>query len=172
MTMSCCSIIDKFDDMDCTESEKDVLMKRLCQLLEAERQQISNQIVTREKQLLELENDHNCSKKAIQISHEKEMELMLRRHSQEKETLQQKHADEERRILLEISKLETDLQNLTAPSQLLSTLQSGSGSCCRTPTDRSSSCQSRSQGVNDLEHELECCVCHNLCTPPSKVKIF
>ena len=40
MTMSCCSIIEKFEDLEASQSEKDVLLRRLGELIETEREQV------------------------------------------------------------------------------------------------------------------------------------
>merc|ERR1712227_657728 len=87
MTMSCCSIIEKFEDLEASQSEKDVLLRRLGELIETERQQVEQDIALRRKQLLELEEEHKITIENIKISHRREEQKLVQRHQHEKNEL-------------------------------------------------------------------------------------
>ena len=173
MTMSCCSIIERFSEVEGSESEKDLLLKRLNEVIENEKRQVEEDIDERQKQLHELEHEYVKSKGNIDKRHKKERDDIIERHKREMEQLMDIQSREEQNILKEIAKLEKELQNLLAPSQLLSTLTLKATSAePRSRLSSRASCTSPGSraDMGDLEQELQCCSCKNICKPPSKVR--
>ena len=79
------------------------------------------------------------------------------------DTMEGRHNVEEERIQREIAKLEEELGNILAPSQLLFSL---------TATQKSPSVAKVAPAkpeLNELEQELECCGCKKVCCPPTKI---
>ena len=174
MTMSCCSIIERFSEVEGSESEKDLLLRRLTEVIENEKKQVEEDITERQEQLEELEQEYVKSKGNMEKRQNKERDEIKARHKREMAQLMEIHSSEEKHILDEMAKLETELQNLIAPSQLLSTLtQKASSVEPRTRSRLSSRASCASPGsrtdMGDLEQDLQCCSCKNLCKPPSKV---
>ena len=174
MTMSCCSIIERFSEVEGSESEKDLLLRRLTEVIENEKQQVEEDIAERQEQLEEFEQECEKSKGNMEKRHKKERDDVDERHKREMDQLMEIQSSEEQNILEELEKLETELQNLLAPSQLLTTLtlkassveprsMLSSRASCISPVSRTD--------MGDLEQELQCCSCKNLCKPPSKVTI-
>ena len=50
MTMSCSSIIERFSDIEGSESEKETLLKRLTEVIESEQKQVEEDISFRQEQ--------------------------------------------------------------------------------------------------------------------------
>ena len=175
MTMSCCSIIERFSEVEGSESEKDLLLRRLTEVIENEKKQVEEDIEERQEQLAEFEREYEKSKGNMEKRHKKERDDIKERHKREMDQLMEIQTSEEHNILEELAKLETELQNLLAPSQLLSTLTSKASSIePRSRLSSRASCISPGSrtDMGDLEQELQCCSCKNLCKPPSKVTIF
>jgi len=163
MTMSCGSIFDRFGDLEGGESEKEVLLRRLKELIEVEEKQVREDIEERKKQLAEAEEQHRKKAEKVKASHAREEEEMMRRHQQERESMQARHTAEEERIKGEINKLEEELESMIAPSLLLSSL---------TSTQKSPSVAKVVQvkpELSELEQELQCCGCRSVCFPPTKI---
>ena len=174
MTMSCCSIIERFSEVEGSESEKDLLLRRLTEVIENEKQQVEEDIAERQEQLEEFEQECEKSKGNMEKRHKKERDDINERHKREMDQLMEIQSSEEQNILEELAKLETELQNLLAPSQLLTTLTLKASSVePRSMLSSRASCISPGSrtDMGDLEQELQCCSCKNLCKPPSKVTI-
>ena len=174
MTMSCCSIIERFSEVEGSETEKDLLLRRLTEVIDNEKTQVEEDIAERQDQLEDLENEYVKSKGNMEKRQNRERDDIKERHKREMEQLMEIHSNEEKNILEEMAILERELQNLIAPSQLLSTLtRNASLSEPRTRSRLSSRASCTSPGsrtdMGDLEQELQCCNCKNLCKPPSKV---
>ena len=172
MTMSCCSIIDTFSDEEGSESEKEILLRRLNEVIETEKQQVEEDIAERQEQLDELEREYSKSQGNMEMRHRNERDEIEKRQKRELDQILNIHSCEEQRILEEITKLERELQNLIAPSQLLSTLTMKATSA--EPRSRLSSrvsCASPGSrtDMDNFEQELKCCSCKNICKPPKKV---
>jgi len=163
MTMSCGSIFDRFGDLEGGESEKEVLLRRLKELIDVEESQVREDIEQRRKQLADAEEQHRTKSERVKANHEREEQEMVRRHRQERESMQARHSAEEERIKGEISKLEEELESMIAPSLLLSSL---------TSTQKSPSVAKVVQvkpEMSELEQELQCCGCSKVCYPPTKI---
>jgi len=163
MTMSCGSIFERFGDLEAGESEKDILLKRLKEIIDDEGLQIKQDLDIRKKQLEEVEVDQASKLNKLKSSHKLEEDEMRQRHIKETETMQVRHSGEVQRIKQEIKKLEEELENIIAPCELLSNL---------TTTSRSSSLAKitpTKPGLSELEQELTCCGCSLVCRPPSKI---
>ena len=174
MTMSCCSIIERFSEVEGSESEKDLLLRRLTEVIENEKKQVEEDIAERQEQLEEFEHEYEKSKGNMEKRHKKERDDIDERHKREMDQLMEIQSSEEQNILEELAKLETELQNLLAPSQLLTTLTLKASSVePRSMLSSRASCISPGSrtDMGDLEQELQCCSCKNLCKPPSKVTI-
>jgi len=163
MTMSCGSIFDRFGDLEGGESEKEILLRRLKELIDVEEAQVREDIEQRRKQLAEAEEQHRNKTEKVKANHEREEQEMVKRHKQERETMQARHSAEEERIKGEMTKLEEELESMIAPSLLLSSL---------TSTQKSPSVAKVVQvkpELSELEQELQCCGCGKVCHPPTKI---
>jgi len=163
MTMSCGSIFERFGDLEGGESEKELLLKRLKELIDVEESQIKEDIEERKKQLIDAEEIHRNKEKKVQANHKREEEEITNRHEQERGSMKTRHSAEEGRIQKEIAKLEVELESIIAPSLLLSSL---------TSTQKSPSVAKVAQvkpELTELEQELECCGCGKVCCPPTKI---
>ena len=153
----------RFGDLEGGESEKELLLKRLKELIDVEGNQIKEDLEARKRQLIEVEETHKDNVEKITVNHRREEEEMVKRHKQEIESMNVRHSAEEERIQHEIEKLEEELQSILAPSQLLSSL---------TSTQKSSTVTKVAPvkpELTELEQELECCGCGKICSPPTKI---
>jgi len=164
MTMSCGSVFEKFtNDLEGSETEKEILLKRLKQLIETEGNQIDEDLRNRKEQLLNIEQSHSMQVDKLKQVCTLEEEEIIRKQRDEKQTMDERHSKEEERIQREIIKIEEELENILAPSQLLSSL---------TPTQKSTSVTKVAPPkpeITELEQELECCGCGKVCCPPTKI---
>eukprot|EP00090_Calanus_glacialis_P032443 TRINITY_DN53738_c0_g1_i1.p1 TRINITY_DN53738_c0_g1~~TRINITY_DN53738_c0_g1_i1.p1 ORF type:complete len:628 (+),score=157.87 TRINITY_DN53738_c0_g1_i1:133-2016(+) len=164
MTMSCGSIFEKFtNDLDGSETEKEILIKRLKELIEVEGSQVEQDLKDRMQKLDYIDESHKIKVDELKNECITEEEDLIKRQTKEKKSIQEKHLKEEMRIGKEIVKLEAELQTILAPSQLLSTL---------TPTQKSSSVTRVAPvkpELTELEQELHCCGCGKVCCPPNKI---
>ena len=153
----------RFGDLEGGESEKELLLKRLKELIDVEESQIKEDIEERKKQLIDAEEIHRNKEKKVQANHKREEEEITNRHEQERGSMKTRHSAEEGRIQKEIAKLEVELESILAPSLLLSSL---------TSTQKSPSVAKVAQvkpELTELEQELECCGCGKVCFPPTKI---
>jgi len=164
MTMSCGSIFERFtNDIDGSETEKDILIKRLKELIEVEGSQVEKGLKDKRQKFLDMDESHKINVNELKSECIIEEENVVQKQIKEKETLEANHLKEERRILKEITNLEEELKTILAPSQLLSTL---------TPAQKSSSVTKMAPvkpELTELEQELQCCSCGNVCCPPNKI---
>ena len=164
MTMSCGSIFDKFtNDLDGSETEKELLIKRLQELIEVEGNQVGKDLKDKNEKLLNLEKSHKVKVNELKSECIKEEEILVIRQDKEREQMLKTHLTEEKRIQKEITKLEDELKTILAPSELLSTL---------TPAQKSSSVTKVAPvrpELTELEQELQCCSCKMVCCPPTKI---
>eukprot|EP00092_Neocalanus_flemingeri_P080238 GFUD01100073.1.p1 GENE.GFUD01100073.1~~GFUD01100073.1.p1 ORF type:complete len:644 (-),score=201.76 GFUD01100073.1:19-1950(-) len=164
MTMSCGSIFEKFtNDLEGSGTEKEILLKRLKELIEGEGSKNQQDLKERRKHLSNIDEDHNTKVNDLKETCIKEEEAMIEKEQNEKECMQSRHSAEEERIQREIAKLDEELESILAPSQLLSSL---------TSTQKSSSVTKIAPAkpeLTELEQELECCCCGKVCSPPTKI---
>jgi len=163
MTMSCGSIFERFGDLDGGESEKELLLKRLKELIDVEGNQIKEDLEARKKQLIDVEKTHEDNLEKVKTNHKQEEEEMIKRHEQEREAMTGRHSAEGERIQKEITKLEEELENILIPSQLLFSLTSTQKSSLVTKVAPAK------PELTELEQELECCGCKKVCCPPAKI---
>lgn len=163
MTMSCGSIFERFGDLEGGESEKELLLKRLKELIDVEGNQIKEDLEARRKQLNDVDETHRGNVEKVTANHKREEEEMIKRHSHERESMDSRHSAEEERIQREIVKLEEELESIIAPSQLLSSLTSIQSSSSVTKV------APVKPELTELEQELECCGCGVVCRPPTKI---
>ena len=121
MTMSCTSVLDRLGE-DGVETEKELLLRRLRELMEGENRQVQTDLEARRRQLVELEDGRREQMERLQEAHRREEEEVLARQAEERRAREERHLQEEERIGREISKLQEELERLKAPSELLSSL--------------------------------------------------
>jgi len=158
MTMSCTSMGDMLGE---GETEKEGLLRRLRELLEVEGRQTKDDLASKKKALLGVEERRRGELERLKEEHRKEEEEVLRRQMVEREEQGVRHQGEEERIGVEIHKLEEELERLQAPSQLLNSLSTSQPS----PTPRP---EAKAE-LSELEQELQCCACSRVCGPPTLI---
>merc|ERR1719234_43972 len=159
--MSCTSILDRLGDDESVENEKEALLRRLKELLDGEGRQVAEDLTSKKRQLEEVEDDRCKRVKELKEAHRREEEMVLARQKQEQEEQASRHRGEEARIGVEIGKLEDELERLSAPSQLLSSLSCTSNQSSPLPPVKAE--------LSELERELQCCACSHVCAPPSLI---
>jgi len=146
-------------------SEKEILLKRLRELIELEVKTVQSEIDTKKKMM-----------KSIRSRHKEEMEKLVSKHQTELTVLSEKHRkvlveNEEdfkmriKKVRSDLDYLETELRHLSVPVQLLSSLMPST-------SNTFSSCSPRSPGstlMQDMSEELVCCSCAVICLPPAKI---
>ena len=176
MTMSCTSMGDMLGE---GETEKEGLLRRLRELLEVEGRQTKDDLASKKKALLGVEERRRGELERLKEEHRKEEEEVLRRQMVEREEQGVRHQGEEERIGVEIHKLEEELERLQAPSQLLNSLSTSQPS----PTPRPEAKVTldpapapapappppRQAELSELEQELQCCACSRVCGPPTLI---
>lgn len=86
---------------------------------------------------------------------------LVARQQRELANLQEEQSREEERILVEIRKLEQELERLQVPAQLVASLTGSDAVTTRPAAARAE--------LGELELELQCCSCSVVCRPPSKI---
>ena len=122
MTMSCVSIVERFSGDQGMETEKDLLLRRLKEVIEGESREIREELEQRRRQLEEVETLHRSQTEQLRRNQRREEEELKERQEKERETLAGRHREEEDRVRGEIRKLEEELETILAPSQLLAGL--------------------------------------------------
>jgi len=160
MTMSCGSVFEKFtNELDGTETEKEILIKRLKELIEVEGKQVDTDLKSKRQKLADIEESHIVCVTNLKRSYVEEEDELIRKYTEERSKLVEKHTQEEERIQKEIEKLEKELETISAPSELLKSLEPA----------QSLSQPPAKPGLSELEQELACCGCALVCRPPHKI---
>ena len=152
-----CSNIIALSASERNFSEKEILLKRLRELIELEVKTVQSEIDNKKKMV-----------KSIRSRHKEEMNKLVSKHHTELTALSEKHRkilekNEEdfkmriHKVRSELDYLETELRHLSVPVQLLSSLLP---STSRSPA---------STVLQDMSEELVCCGCTVICLPPAKI---
>ena len=121
--MSCTSVFDKFAQHN-SESEKEVLLKRLKELFSSEENQVDRDLQERKVHLSVLETEFLKKTNELKAILEAEEISLAERQSKELSSVKAAQAAEEERIEREILKLEAELESILAPARLLTSLAS------------------------------------------------
>ena len=159
LTMSCVSVFETLANN--VEEEKETLLTRLRELMLSEESQVDKNLNDCKTKVAQLEAEY--LKSISDLKHEaalEEQELMAIQQ-QEVNALKKAHADEEQRIEFEIRKLEAELESILAPVRLLASLRNSS------PEEKNVIIEQRNNAkLSELEQELQCCSCMQICCPP------
>ena len=90
-----------------------------------------------------------------------EEEALLAVHMNEIKSLRAAQEEEERRIEVEIRKLEAELESILAPTRLLSSLRKDGDQ-----QEKRMVIEDSNAKLSELESELQCCSCLKVCCPP------
>ena len=116
--MSCTSVFDKFAQHN-SESEKEVLLKRLKELFSSEENQVDRDLHERKVHLSVLETEFLKKTNELKAILEAEEISQAERQRKELRSVAAAQAAEEERIEREILKLEAELESILAPARLL-----------------------------------------------------
>jgi len=144
-----------------SNSEKDFLLKRLEELINQEKKQVNADLIARREQLSDTKDSQQNDLAFLENKQNKEMTDMKKRHEQELLFIEDAFIDQCDQLQREIELLENELESMSAPSQILSTIVNAEGPS-RTPTPLKSD-------LTELECELQCCHCGRICQPPTKI---
>ena len=161
--MSCTSVFDKFAQ-DNSESEKEVLLKRLKELFSSEESQVDRDLHERKVHLSVLETEFLKKTKELKAILQADEVSLVERQSRELKSVRAAQVAEEERIEREILKLEAELESILAPARLLTSLATSQPQPSQPPRPRAERAE-----LCELETELECCGCGRVCAPPRQI---
>ena len=163
--MSCTSVFDKFAQHN-SESEKEVLLKRLKELFSSEENQVDRDLHERKVHLSVLETEFLKKTNELKAILQSEEASLAERQSQELRSVKAAQVAEEERIEREILKLEAELESILAPARLLTSLASSEAP--RPPPEATRAREQRAE-LCELETELQCGGCGRVCAPPRQI---
>ena len=152
--MSCTSVFDKFAQHN-SESEKEVLLKRLKELFSSEENQVDRDLHERKVHLSVLETEFLKKTNELKAILQSEEASLAERQSKELRSVKAAQVAEEERIEREILKLEAELESILAPARLLTSLASSEAP---RPTETPRAREQRAE-LCELETELQCGGC-------------
>ena len=159
--MSCTSVFDKFTGEN-SESEKEVLLKRLKELFSSEESQVDRDLQERRVHLSVLETEFLKKTNELKAILQADELSLAERQTRELNSVRAAQTAEEERLEREILKLEAELESLLAPARLLTSLATSQPARVpEPPRARAELCE--------LESELECCGCGRVCAPPRQI---
>merc|ERR1712064_109973 len=121
LTMSSASVFDTFSSN--IEQEKESLVTRLRELIINEESEVDKNLNECRKRVAQLESEYLKSASVLKNEALKEEEVIVATHMDEVKSLKAAQEEEERRIEVEIRKLEAELESILAPTRLLSSLR-------------------------------------------------
>eukprot|EP00091_Calanus_sinicus_P000929 TRINITY_DN10896_c0_g1_i1.p2 TRINITY_DN10896_c0_g1~~TRINITY_DN10896_c0_g1_i1.p2 ORF type:complete len:107 (-),score=29.74 TRINITY_DN10896_c0_g1_i1:239-559(-) len=96
MTMSCGSIFEKFtNDLDGSETEKEILIKRLQELIQVEGSQVDQDLKDRKQKLENIDESHKIKVDALKQECMMEEENLIKRQKQKRSPYRQNNLKEE-----------------------------------------------------------------------------
>ena len=161
-----CSNIISLSTSKRNSSEKEILLKRLKELIDLEVKSIKSEIETKKKQMKSLRSHHKQEIDKLLEKHQVEQNALSVKHNNEMETHEEYFKKKIRKVKNDLDYLETELHHLSGPVHMLSSLLPPSS----TTSTTSMLISSRSSSVlEDMSDELSCCGCNVICLPPAQI---
>ena len=164
-----CSNIISLSTSQRNSSEKEILLKRLKELIDQEVESIKSEIETKKKQMKSLRSHHKQEIDKLLKKHQVEQNALSVKHNHEMETHEQDFKMRIKIVKNELYYLETELDHLSGPVHILSSLLPSTSTTSSTSSTTSMVMSSRSSVLEDMSDELACCGCNVICLPPAQI---
>ena len=165
-----CSNILSLSTSKRNSSEKEILLKRLKELIDLVVKSIKSEIETKKKQMKSLRSHHKQEIDKLLEKHQVEQNALSVKHNHEMETHEQEFKMKITKVQNDLYYLETELDHLSGPVHMLSSLLPPSSSSSSPSTSSTSMVMSsRSSVLEDMSDELACCGCKVICLPPAQI---
>ena len=157
-----CSNIVALTSFKSTSSEKDYLLRRLKELIDLEEKQVKLEIKKKKDLLENKRKKQNKDLKELTERQLQEINQKSQKYEREIADIQKTFIEKSEFFKNELQLLEKELNSISAPTDLLSSLMTQSG-------PSSLSVTSPATLIDDMSDELECCSCHIVCYPPAHI---
>jgi len=144
-------------------NEKEFLLNRLHQLLDQERKQVGKDLEARKTQLKEVKEFHRNEDALLTKVHTEQLEEMWRRQELELLEVEEEAEDRAEHLRKEIELLENEMGQL--PAEMVSALEEQA----RLAGGAEASATANTSKLSELELELQCCSCQEVCRPPARI---
>ena len=157
-----CSNIVALTSFKSTSSEKDYLLRRLKELIDLEEKQVKLEIKKKKDLLENKRKKQNKDLKELTERQMQEINQKSQKYEREIADIQKTFIEKSEFFKNELQLLEKELNSISAPTDLLSSLMTQSA-------PSSLSVTSPATLIDDMSDELECCSCHIVCYPPAHI---
>ena len=157
-----CSNIVALTSFKSTSSEKDYLLRRLKELIDLEEKQVKLEIKKKKELLKNKRKKQNKDLKELTERQLQEINQKSQKYEREIADIQKTFIEKSEFFKNELQLLEKELNSISAPTDLLSSLMTQSA-------PSSLSVTSPATLIDDMSDELECCSCHIVCYPPAHI---
>ena len=157
-----CSNIVALTSFKSTSSEKDYLLRRLKELIDLEEKQVKLEIKKKKDLLENKRKKQNKDLKELTERQLQEINQKSQKYEREIADIQKTFIEKSEFFKNELQLLEKELNSISAPTDLLSSLMTQSA-------PSSLSVTSPTTLIDDMSDELECCSCHIVCYPPAHI---
>ena len=157
-----CSNIVALTSFKSTSSEKDYLLRRLKELIDLEEKQVKLEIKKKKDLLENKRKKQNKDLKELTERQLQEINQKSQKYEREIADIQKTFIEKSEFFKNELQLLEKELNSISAPTDLLSSLMTQSA-------PSSLSVTSPATLIDDMSDELECCSCHIVCYPPAHI---
>ena len=157
-----CSNIVALTSFKSTSSEKDYLLRRLKELIDLEEKQVKLEIKKKKELLKNKRKKQNKDLKELTERQLQEINQKSQKYEREIADIQKTFIEKSEFFKNELQILEKELNSISAPTDLLSSLMTQSA-------PSSLSVTSPTTLIDDMSDELECCSCHIVCYPPAHI---
>ena len=157
-----CSNIVALTSFKSTSSEKDYLLRRLKELIDLEEKQVKLEIKKKKDLLENKRKKQNKDLKELTERQLQEINQKSQNYEREIADIQKTFIEKSEFFKNELQLLEKELNSISAPTDLLSSLMTQSA-------PSSLSVTSPATLIDDMSDELECCSCHIVCYPPAHI---
>ena len=157
-----CSNIVALTSFKSTSSEKDYLLRRLKELIDLEEKQVKLEIKKKKDLLENKRKKQNKDLKELTERQMQEINQKSQKYEREIADIQKTFIEKSEFFKNELQLLEKELNSISAPTDLLSSLMTQSA-------PSSLSVTSPTTLIDDMSDELECCSCHIVCYPPAHI---
>ena len=157
-----CSNIVALTSFKSTSSEKDYLLRRLKELIDLEEKQVKLEIKKKKDLLENKRKKQNKDLKELTERQMQEINQKSQKYEREIADIQKTFIEKSEFFKNELQILEKELNSISAPTDLLSSLMTQSA-------PSSLSVTSPTTLIDDMSDELECCSCHIVCYPPAHI---
>ena len=157
-----CSNIVALTSFKSTSSEKDYLLRRLKELIDLEEKQVKLEIKKKKDLLENKRKKQNKDLKELTERQLQEINQKSQNYEREIADIQKTFIEKSEFFKNELQLLEKELNSISAPTDLLSSLMTQSA-------PSSLSVTSPTTLIDDMSDELECCSCHIVCYPPAHI---